>query len=87
MLRAGVWALVSLFASPVASTWVICVSVSVQVKIMKPYDPKGVNGPKTPLPDVVKVMEPKVRACVLVYVILAGPVGRWLGQYRTGMWC
>jgi hypothetical protein len=32
----------------------------VQVKIMKDFDPTGKRGPKTPLPDVVKVIEPKV---------------------------
>jgi hypothetical protein len=30
-----------------------------QVKIMKDFDPNGKRGPKTPLPDVVKVLEPK----------------------------
>ena len=26
---------------------------------MKDFDPNGKRGPKTPLPDVVKVLEPK----------------------------
>ncbi len=30
-----------------------------QVKIMKSWDPTGREGPRTPLPDVVKVHEPK----------------------------
>jgi hypothetical protein len=30
-----------------------------QVKIMKEWDPTGRNGPRTPLPDVVKVHDPK----------------------------
>jgi len=30
-----------------------------QVKIMKDWDPKGKLGPKTPLPDVVTVHQPK----------------------------
>jgi hypothetical protein len=30
-----------------------------QVKIMKDWDPTGRQGPKEPLPDVVKVHEPK----------------------------
>lgn len=30
-----------------------------QVKIMKDWDPTGRQGPKMPLPDVVKVHEPK----------------------------
>eukprot|EP00955_Chlamydomonas_euryale_P045587 353183-Chlamydomonas_euryale.AAC.10 len=29
------------------------------VKIMKDYDPTGKIGPKTPMPDFVKVLEPK----------------------------
>jgi small subunit ribosomal protein S3e len=31
----------------------------VQVKIMRPHDLEGRIGPKTPLPDVVTVHEPK----------------------------
>lgn len=31
-----------------------------QVRIMKDFDPTGKRGPKIPLPDVVKVLEPKV---------------------------
>lgn len=30
-----------------------------QVKIMRPHDPAGKSGPKTPLPDVVVIHEPK----------------------------
>jgi hypothetical protein len=30
-----------------------------QVKIMKSWDPTGKEGPKTPLPDVVTVLQPK----------------------------
>lgn len=30
-----------------------------QVKIMKSFDPSGKEGPKTPLPDVVVVHNPK----------------------------
>lgn len=30
-----------------------------QVKIMRPYDAQGRQGPKTPLPDVVTIHEPK----------------------------
>jgi hypothetical protein len=33
-----------------------------QVRIMKDWDPSGRRGPKEPLPDVVKVLDPKVRA-------------------------
>ena len=30
-----------------------------QVKIMKEWDPSGKQGPKIPLPDIVKIHEPK----------------------------
>lgn len=30
-----------------------------QVKIMKDWDPKGKMGPKTPMPDLVTVHQPK----------------------------
>jgi len=33
--------------------------LGVKVAIMLPWDPQGRTGPKTPQPDVVKVMEPK----------------------------
>jgi hypothetical protein len=33
--------------------------LGIQVAIMLPYDPTGQKGPKIPLPDVVKVHEPK----------------------------
>ncbi|KAG2486605.1 hypothetical protein HYH03_014773 [Edaphochlamys debaryana] len=33
--------------------------LGIKVKIMKEWDPTGKRGPKTPLPDVVKVLEPK----------------------------
>jgi hypothetical protein len=39
----------------------LCTRCIRQVKIMKDFDPYGKRGPKTPLPDVVKVIEPKVR--------------------------
>ncbi|KAG0345677.1 hypothetical protein BG004_003308, partial [Podila humilis] len=32
------------------------------VKIMLPWDPTGKMGPKTPLPDMVTIMEPKEEA-------------------------
>lgn len=32
---------------------------SLQVKIMKEWDPSGKQGPKMPLPDIVKINEPK----------------------------
>ncbi|CAE7319094.1 RPS3A [Symbiodinium sp. KB8] len=34
-------------------------AVGVKVKIMKPHDPEGRQGPKNPLSDIVEVMEPK----------------------------
>jgi len=33
--------------------------LGIKVKIMLPHDPEGKNGPKTPLPDNIKVLEPK----------------------------
>jgi len=33
--------------------------MGIQVKIMLPWDPTGKMGPKDPLPDVVRVKEPK----------------------------
>ena len=33
--------------------------LGVKVKIMKDWDPTGKIGPKHPLPDLVKVLEPK----------------------------
>ncbi|EFJ53228.1 hypothetical protein VOLCADRAFT_120230 [Volvox carteri f. nagariensis] len=33
--------------------------LGIKVKIMKDWDPTGKRGPRTPLPDVVKVLEPK----------------------------
>lgn len=36
--------------------------LGVRVKIMLPHDPEGLEGPKTPIPDVVIVAEPKGNA-------------------------
>jgi hypothetical protein len=33
--------------------------LGIKVAIMLPWDPLGKKGPKTPLPDVVKVLKPK----------------------------
>jgi small subunit ribosomal protein S3e len=33
--------------------------LGIKVKIMLPYDPKGMTGPKKPLPDNISVIEPK----------------------------
>lgn len=33
--------------------------LGIKIKIMKDWDPKGINGPKSPLPDVVTIMDPK----------------------------
>jgi len=33
--------------------------IGIKVQIMLPWDPTGVNGPKMPQPDVVKIREPK----------------------------
>ncbi|KAF9398029.1 40S ribosomal protein S3 [Mortierella sp. AD011] len=39
--------------------------LGVKVKIMLPWDPQGKMGPKTPLPDMVTIMEPKEEAPIL----------------------
>lgn len=33
--------------------------LGVKVAIMLPHDPKGINGPKTLLSDVITILEPK----------------------------
>ena len=33
--------------------------LGLKVKIMKDWDPKGINGPKKPLPDAVTILDPK----------------------------
>jgi len=33
--------------------------LGIKVKIMLPHDPKGVMGPREPLPDHVHIVEPK----------------------------
>jgi small subunit ribosomal protein S3e len=33
--------------------------LGVRLKIMLPSDPEGKNGPKTPFPDTVVIMDPK----------------------------
>jgi len=33
--------------------------IGIKVSIMLPHDPKGINGPKIPLDDVVTILEPK----------------------------
>lgn len=35
--------------------------LGIKVRIMKEWDPTGKVGPRTPLPDVVTVLAPKVR--------------------------
>ncbi|KAF9287897.1 40S ribosomal protein S3, partial [Linnemannia elongata] len=42
--------------------------LGVKVKIMLPWDPTGKMGPKTPLPDMVTIMEPKEEAPILAPV-------------------
>ncbi|KAI1291508.1 40S ribosomal protein S3 [Mortierella claussenii] len=42
--------------------------LGVKVKIMLPWDPQGKMGPKTPLPDMVTIMEPKEEAPILAPV-------------------
>lgn len=38
--------------------------LGIKVKIMLDYDPQGKQGPSKPLPDIVKVLEPKARPVV-----------------------
>jgi ribosomal protein S3 len=33
--------------------------LGVKVSIMLPHDPKGIQGPKIPLSDVITILEPK----------------------------
>jgi len=33
--------------------------LGLKVKIMKPYDPRGIMGPRQPLPDAVTIVDPK----------------------------
>lgn len=33
--------------------------LGIKVKIMLPHDPKGLMGPRTPLPDLINIMEPR----------------------------
>ncbi|KAF9184821.1 40S ribosomal protein S3 [Haplosporangium sp. Z 11] len=42
--------------------------LGVRVKIMLPWDPQGKMGPKTPLPDMVTIMEPKEEIPILAPV-------------------
>lgn len=39
--------------------------LGIKVRIMKEWDPTGKVGPRTPLPDVVTVLAPKVRPRLL----------------------
>jgi small subunit ribosomal protein S3e len=34
--------------------------LGIKVKILKPHDPEGFNGPKNQYPDVIEIIEPKV---------------------------
>lgn len=33
--------------------------LGVKVTIMHPQDPRGINGPKNPLSDIITILEPK----------------------------
>lgn len=33
--------------------------LGIKVKIMLPHDPKGVTGPRIPLPDLINIKEPR----------------------------
>ncbi len=47
-----------LFSSPLVSS-ILTGVLGVKVAIMLPWDYTGRTGPKTPQPDVVKILEPK----------------------------
>jgi hypothetical protein len=49
----------SLTTTAAAAPPVILLSSNRQVKIMKDWDPTGRQGPKMPMPDIIKVHEPK----------------------------
>jgi len=40
--------------------------LGIKVKIMKPYDPEGKQGPSKPLPDSVNLVEPKPEAEIVI---------------------
>jgi hypothetical protein len=44
---------------PITVATLLLLLASQQVKIMKDWDPTGRQGPKMPMPDVIKVHEPK----------------------------
>ena len=39
--------------------------IGLKVKIMRDWDPKGINGPKKPLPDAITIMDPKEDTAVV----------------------
>lgn len=51
--------------------------LGIKIKIMKEWDPKGITGPKTPLPDAVSFMDPKEETTSLA--VLAEPKSQAFG--------
>jgi small subunit ribosomal protein S3e len=47
--------------------------IGIKVSIMLPQDPKGINGPKIPLDDVVTILEPKPDVIPQAYVAPPAP--------------
>ncbi|KAI8914607.1 ribosomal protein S3 [Gorgonomyces haynaldii] len=45
--------------------------LGIKVKIMREWDPKGINGPSKPLPDLVTILEPKEDAPIPAPVAVA----------------
>ena len=54
--------------------------LGIKVKIMRDWDPKGINGPKNPLPDAITIMDPKEEKSELASGV---PSTQSFGQSRT----
>ncbi len=54
--------------------------LGIRVKIMRDWDPKGINGPKQPLPDAVTIMDPKEDTAVVAAGV---PSTEAFGQQRS----
>jgi len=54
--------------------------LGIKVKIMLPHDPEGKRGPKTPLPDVVTILEPKEEVLPITPTTVPGKAERAIQQ-------
>ena len=52
--------------------------LGIKVRIMKEWDPTGKVGPRTPLPDVVTVLAPKVGGVSACQSADAGRLAKWI---------